>query len=103
MYAPKYRSWMTDDERRESAINYKASLYIAEIREMADKARAEFAEPLTPVEEKPGMSQFELMQLYSGFRNAAQQNMAYLNGANLYNQGLGAALYNPFGFGGLWR
>jgi len=39
MYAPKYRSWISDEERRESALNYKASVYIAEIKEMADKAR----------------------------------------------------------------
>jgi hypothetical protein len=46
MYAPKYRSWISDEERRESALNYKASVYIAEIKEMADKARQEFAEPV---------------------------------------------------------
>jgi hypothetical protein len=88
---------MTDDERRESAINYKASLYIAEIREMADKARAEFTQPK---EVEPVFEQAELMRIYNALRNAAQQDRLFGMPNYLSQQ---ANSTNPLGLGYPWR
>lgn len=51
MYAPKFQSWLTDEQRFSMALDYKLNVMaekaLAEIRAMADDAKALFKEPVS--------------------------------------------------------
>lgn len=62
MYAPKFQSWLTDEERFSMALDYKLNVMadeaLAEIKQMAKDAMPK--EP--PIEENLAEKQYELMR-----------------------------------------
>ena len=99
MYAPKFRSWMTDWERFDEVLNHRmetmAAEAIAEIHGMANKARAEIS---TPIEEMWASNNAYLHGLlqHQYFPTAAQMASQMAHAQNSYCQP-GAGLYGSLG------